>query len=364
MSSAIPGFWAVIPAGGSGTRLWPLSRRSAPKFLLDVTGSGQSLLRSTWSRLEPLVDHRVLVVTGAAHADAVRRQLPMLRDESVVAEPSPRDSMPAIGLAAALIERRDPDAVIGSFAADHVIEDEAAFHRAIHEAVAMARTGELVTIGIEPTGPATGFGYIREGAGLNVPGAEHGRRVEEFVEKPDLATAEKYLESGEYRWNAGMFVVRATTLLELLSDRHPDMVATLREIAAEPNRLEELWPSLTAIAIDHAVAEPAAAAGRVAVVPADLGWDDVGDFESIAGFSDGHHGPDGIIVLSGADDILSVDATGVVSAGSGRLIALVGVEDLIVVDTPDALLVTTPDRCQDVKKVVAQLADKGRTDLL
>ncbi|MGN6752477.1 MAG: mannose-1-phosphate guanylyltransferase [Intrasporangium sp.] len=364
VSSAIPGFWAVIPAGGSGTRLWPLSRRSAPKFLLDVTGSGQSLLRSTWSRLEPLVDHRVLVVTGAAHADAVRRQLPMLRDESVVAEPSPRDSMPAIGLAAALIERRDPDAVIGSFAADHVIEDEAAFHRAIHEAVAMARTGELVTIGIEPTGPATGFGYIREGAGLNVPGAEHGRRVEEFVEKPDLATAEKYLESGEYRWNAGMFVVRATTLLELLSDRHPDMVATLREIAAEPNRLEELWPSLTAIAIDHAVAEPAAAAGRVAVVPADLGWDDVGDFESIAGFSDGHHGPDGIIVLSGADDILSVDATGVVSAGSGRLIALVGVEDLIVVDTPDALLVTTPDRCQDVKKVVAQLADKGRTDLL
>jgi mannose-1-phosphate guanylyltransferase len=288
----------------------------------------------------------------------------MLPEGSVVAEPSPRDSMPAIGLAAALLERRDPDAVIGSFAADHVIEDEAAFHRVIHEAVALARTGELVTIGIEPTGPATGFGYIREGAGLKVPGAEHGRRVEEFVEKPDLTTAEKYLESGEYRWNAGMFVVRATTLLELLSDRHPDMVTTLREIAAEPNRLEELWPALTAIAIDHAVAEPAAAAGRVAVVPADLGWDDVGDFESIAGFSDGHHGPDGIIVLSGADDILSVDATGVVSAGSGRLIALVGVEDLIVVDTPDALLVTTPDHCQDVKKVVAQLVDKGRTDLL
>ena len=306
----------------------------------------------------------MLVVTGAAHVDAVRRQLPMLTASSVVAEPTPRDSMPAIGLAAALIERRDPDAVIGSFAADHVIEDEAAFRSVIHEAVAIARTGELVTIGIEPTGPATGFGYIRQGRLLGLPDSEHGRRVEEFVEKPDLATAEKYLESGEYRWNAGMFVVKAATLLELLSLEHADMVATLREIAADPDRLEERWPSLTAIAIDHAVAEPAAAAGRVAVVPADLDWDDVGDFESIAGFSDGHHGPHGIIVLSGADDIVSVDATGVVAAGSGRLVALVGIEDVIVVDTPDALLVTTPDHCQDVKKVVAQLADKGRTDLL
>lgn len=364
VTSAIPGFWAVIPAGGSGTRLWPLSRRAAPKFLLDLTGSGQSLLRATWSRLAPLAADRVVVVTGTSHAEAVRRQLPMLGDDSVVAEPSPRDSMPAIGLAAALIERQDPEAVIGSFAADHVIEDEAAFQRAIQEAVAIARTGELVTIGIEPTGPATGFGYIREGAPLDLPEAEHGRRVEEFVEKPDLPTAERYLETGEYRWNAGMFVVRASTLLDLLSLKHPDMAAVLREIAAQPSRLEELWPSLTAIAIDHAVAEPAAAAGRVAVVPADLGWDDIGDFQSIAGFSDGHHGPHGITVLTGADDIVAVDATGVVSAGSGRVVALVGVDDIIVVDTPDALLVTTPAHCQDVKQVVARLAEQGRTDLL
>ncbi len=364
MTSAIPGFWAVIPAGGSGTRLWPLSRRSAPKFLLDVTGSGQSLLRATWARLAPLADERIVVVTGTSHVEAVRRQLPMLAPESVIAEPSPRDSMPAIGLAAAVIERNDPNAVIGSFAADHVIEDQAAFQHAIREAVAIARTGELVTIGIEPTGPATGFGYIREGAPLDIPGVERGRRVEEFVEKPDLQTAERYLKSGEYRWNAGMFVVQASNLLELLAVGHPEMVASLRDIAAQPERLDELWPSLTAIAIDHAVAEPAADAGRVAVVPADLGWDDVGDFQSIAGFSDGHHGPEGIIVLTGADDIVAVDSTGVVSAGSGRLVALVGVEDVVVVDTPDALLVTTPDRCQDVKKVVAQLAEQGRTDLL
>lgn len=364
MTSPITDFWAVIPAGGSGTRLWPLSRRSRPKFLLDVTGSGQSLLRATRERLLPLAGDRMLVVTGAVHADAVRRQLSMAPEDAIVAEPSPRDSMPAIGLAAAIIERRDPNAVIGSFAADHVIEDESAFQAAIGEAVVLARAGELVTIGIEPTGPATGFGYIREGAPLEVPGAEHGHRVEEFVEKPDLQTAERYLAKGGYRWNAGMFVVRASTLLELLALEHPDMVSTLREIAAQPDLLDELWPSLTAIAIDHAVAEPAAAAGRVAVVPADLGWDDVGDFESIAGFSDGHHGPTGIVALSGASDIVSVDSTGVVHAGAGRLVALVGVQDVIVIDTPDALLVTTPDRCQDVKQVVAQLAEQGRTALL
>ncbi|MDN5796261.1 MAG: NTP transferase domain-containing protein [Intrasporangium sp.] len=364
MTSTIPGFWAVIPAGGSGTRLWPLSRRAAPKFLLDLTGSGQSLLQTTWSRLAPLVDDRVIVVAGSSHADAVRRQLPMLAAESVVAEPTPRDSMPAIGLAAALIERRDPDALLGSFAADHLIEDEPAFHAAIREAVVLARAGELVTIGIEPTGPATGFGYIRQGAPLGIAEAERGRRVEEFVEKPDLETAKRYLASGEYRWNAGMFVVQATTLLELLALRHPDMVSVLRMIAAQPDRLYELWPSLTAIAIDHAVAEPAAAARRVAVVPADLGWDDVGDFQSVAGLSDGHGGPTGIVALSGVDDVVSVDSTGVVSAGSGRLVALVGVEDIVVIDTADALLVTTRDHCQDVKKVVTTLAEQGRTELL
>jgi mannose-1-phosphate guanylyltransferase len=341
-----------------------LSRRNRPKFLLDVTGSGQSLLRATRERLLPLTGDRMLVVTGVAHADAVRRQLSMMPEDAIVAEPSPRDSMPAIGLAAAIIERRDPDAIIGSFAADHVIEDEAAFQEAIREAVALARAGELVTIGIEPTGPATGFGYIREGAALDVRGAQHGRRVEEFVEKPDLETAQRYLATGGYRWNAGMFVVRASTLLELLACKHPEMVTALREIAAQPERLEELWPSLTAIAIDHAVAEPAAAAGRVAVVPADLGWDDVGDFQSLAGFADSHHGASGILALAGAEDIVSVDSTGVVSAGGGRLVALVGVEDVIVIDTPDALLVTTPDRCQDVKQVVAQLKDAGRTELL
>ncbi len=357
-------FWAVLPAGGAGTRLWPLSRRSSPKFLHDLTGSGQSLLRATWERLEPLVGPRFLVVTGASHADAVRRQLPMLPDDAVVAEPSPRDSMPAIGLAAALLERRDPGAVLGSFAADHVVTRPDALRKAVREAVALARRGDLVTIGIAPTRPATGFGYIRLGDRLGVPGAPSGCRVDAFVEKPDAQTAARYLADGRFRWNAGMFVARAATLLELLGQSRPDMVATLRAIAADPRHLDALWPTLERIAIDHAVAEPAAAAGRVAVVPAELGWDDVGDFASLGPLLPAQAQVGGIRVATGAEHLLALDSTGVVSAGSGRLVAVLGVDDVVVVDTPDALLVTTRSRAQDVKQVVDALACRGRSDLL
>ena len=360
--TAIPGLWAVIPAGGSGTRLWPISRRHSPKFLHDLTGSGQSLLRETWDRLSPLVGDRILVVTGVAHEEAVRRQLPMLGYDAVVAEPSPRDSMPAIGLAAAILERRDPEAILGSFAADHVVRDAAAFHRAVTEAAALARRGELVTIGIEPTEPSTAFGYVRVGDTLGIDEAPSACRVEEFVEKPDLETATSYLESGVYRWNAGMFVVGATTLLELLAVRHPDMVDSLRIIAGDPRRMRDLWPSLHKIAIDHAVAEPAAAAGRVAVVPASFGWDDVGDFASLARLVPESLERPGITAIGPVDDIISIDSSATVAAG-GRLVALIGVEDLVVVDTQDALLITRPDRAQDVKKVVEMLIAQGRSDL-
>ena len=359
----IEGFWAVIPAGGAGTRLWPLSRRQSPKFLHDLTGSGQSLLRATWARLEPLVGDRMLVVTGVAHEDAVRRQLPGLSYDAVVAEPSPRDSMPAIGLAAAIIERRDPGAVLGSFAADHVVTDTDAFRSAVTEAVALARCGELVTIGIEPTHPATGFGYIRQGKALDVPGAPSARRVDEFVEKPDPETAAQYLSTGDYRWNAGMFVVGATTLLELLAVGHPEMVDNLRTIASDPRRMRDLWPTLTRIAIDHAVAEPAAAAGRVAVVPAALGWDDVGDFASLGGLVADSEELPGIKVIGEAGEVLAIDSTGLV-ATSGRTVALVGVEDIVVIDTPDALLVMPRERAQDVKRIVELLGSGQHAELL
>lgn len=358
MSDAVSRLWAVVPAGGAGTRLWPLSRARAPKFLLDLTGTGRTLLQATADRLAPLVDERLVVVTGRAHLDAVRRQLDLPADR-VLAEPSPRDSMAAIGWAAAVVERRDPDALIGSFAADHVITEDAAFRAAVAEAAAVAETGDLVTIGITPTGPSTGFGYIRTGEPL--AGFASARRARAFVEKPDAERAAAYVASGEYRWNAGMFVVRAGRLLDLLAEHHPDLAGALRDLAAEPGRLDEVWSDLERIAIDHAVAEPAADAGAVAMVPGDFAWDDVGDFASLG---DLLPAVDGLRVLGDAAAVTAVDARGTVITSTGRQVAVVGLDDVVVVETADALLVTTRERAQDVKRVVEALRAGGRSDLL
>jgi len=359
----IDGLWAVIPAGGAGTRLWPLSRSSSPKFLHDMTGAGSSLLQSTWDRLTPLCGEHIMVVTGVLHEVAVQAQLPELSPANLLPEPAPRGSMAAIGLAAAILERRDPDAVIGSFAADHVIGEPEIFADCVREAVALARAGYVVTIGIEPTFPATGFGYIRVGDPLAIAGASHGMQVRSFVEKPDEATARGFLETGEYHWNAGMFVVGATVLLDLLADFHPRLAADLRDIAAEPARLAELWPGLTNMAIDHAVAEPAAAVGRVAVVPGRFTWDDVGDFDSLSSLLSDVAAAPGLKVLGEPDLVLARDATGVVIPGSGRTVAVLGLDDIVVVDTPDAVLVTTRARAQEVKVLVDQLKATGRANL-
>ena len=359
--SEIPGFWAVIPAGGAGTRLWPLSRAGHPKFLQDLTGSGRSLLQQTLDRVEPLAGERVVVVTGAAHADAVREQLPSLGAGELLAEPAPRDSMAAIGLAAAVIEARDPEAVIGSFAADHVIPDAEAFRACVAEAAEVARGGQVVTIGIEPTHPSTGFGYIQ--MGRPIPGAPTARRVRQFVEKPDARRATAYLSTGEFRWNAGMFVVRAGTLLDLLHRWHPELAEGLRAIAADPTRLGEVWPKLERIAIDHAVAEPAADIGVGGVVPGDLGWHHIGDFPSLAALRPAPGGGEAPRVLGDASLVHSVDSTGLVSPRGGRPVAVVGLEDVVVIDAGDAVLVTTLERAQDVKQVVEQLKALGRTDL-
>ncbi len=359
VTEPIDDFWAVIPAGGAGTRLWPLSRSSSPKFLHDLTGSGRSLLQDTHERLAPLVDGRFVVVTGRAHRDAVVAQLPSVRPDAVLGEPSPRDSMAAIGLAAALLEREDPAAVMGSFAADHVIADPDAFRASVRLAVEAARDDWLVTLGIEPTHPSSAFGYIHVGDAL--PDRPEVRAVREFVEKPSPAVAEEYLATGAYRWNAGMFVVRPTVLLDLLAQWHPDLAAALRAIAADPARLDEVWPDLPRIALDHAVAEPAAAAGRVAVVPVSFGWDDIGDFDSLASLLGAP--PEGPAVLGDEALVRAVDATGLVVPGSGRVVAVVGLDDVVVVDTPDAVLVTTRARAQAVKQVVAALQEDGRTDL-
>lgn len=356
---SIEHFWAVIPAGGAGTRLWPLSRSSAPKFLHDLRGEGRTLLQETRDRLAPLVDDRVIVVTGQAHHEAVIAQLPEVSADSVIAEPSPRDSMAAIGLAAALLERSDPDAVMGSFAADHVITDPAAFAESVRRAVQVARDGWLVTLGIEPTSPSSAFGYVHVGDPL--PGHEGAARVREFVEKPSTATAQGYLSTGRYRWNAGMFVVRPGVLLDLLGEWHPGFAADLRAIAADRSRLSELWPGLPRIALDHAVAEPAAAAGRVAVVPSSFPWEDIGDFDALATLLE--RAGAATSVLGDASGVLAVESSGLVVPAGGRVVAVVGLDDVVVVDTPDALLVTTRSRAQQVKQVVAALKESGRADL-
>lgn len=358
-AAEVADLWAVVPAGGAGTRLWPLSRSAAPKFLLDLTGAGRSLLQQTRDRLTPLVGDRFVVVTGQAHREAVARQLPGVADRWVLAEPSPRDSMAAIGLAAALLERHDPAAVIGSFAADHVVEDPDGFRECVRTAVAAARDGWLVTIAVEPTSPSTAFGYVR----LGDPLAEHPgvRLVQEFVEKPSLPTAREYLASGHYRWNAGMFVVRPALLLDLLAEQDAAFAADLRAVAEQPARLPELWPGLPRIAIDRAVAEPAAAAGRVVSVPASFDWDDVGDFEALGRLLDST--PGAPTVLGDPRRVVGLDTTGLVVAAGRRTVAVVGVSDVVVVDTDDALLVTTRRHAQQVRWVVETLRDTGRGDL-
>lgn len=354
---------AIIPAGGAGTRLWPLSRRSHPKFLTDLTGAGRTLLQQTVDRLSP-VSHPPVVVTGVAHAEAVASQLPDVPEQNVMAEPSPRDSMAAIALATAVIAERHGDVVVGSFAADHVIADEQAFHNAVREAERAAEKGYVVTIGITPDHPATGFGYIHEGE--LIEGMTRTRHVVEFVEKPNGEAAESYLAAGRYRWNAGMFVAKTSVLLGALERFEPQLHAGISEIARaydSPDRADVLgrvWPTLKKIAIDHAIAEPLADDGGVAVVPVEMGWSDVGDFASLRDVVDA-----GAQVAPGgaAHPVITVGAEGTLAYTHSKPIAIVGVANAVVVETADAILVTAREAAQDVKEVVSKITDMGRDDL-
>lgn len=362
-------FVAVIPAGGVGTRLWPLSRAAAPKFLHDLTGSGQTLIRATYDRLESLSSRPLMVVTGQAHEEAVIGQLPHLHADDLVLEPSPKDSAAAIGLAAAILALRDEDTIMGSFAADQVIGPVETFQEAVREAVATAAGGRIVTIGIQPTYPSTGFGYIRQGRPLEVAGAPHARDVDRFVEKPGEAQAQEYLDSGEYLWNAGMFVAPVKLMLSHLAASEPELHAGLMEIARawdtdqRQEVMERVWPDLKKTAIDYAVAEPASAAGDVAVIPGTFTWDDVGDFAAIARLNPAKDAT-GITVIGDTPRVYSDQATGVVVTDTQRVIAMIGVEDIVVVDTPDALLVTTTEHAQSVKQAVEALKARGREDVL
>lgn len=371
VTSPLQRFHPFIPAGGVGSRLWPLSRADAPKFLLDLTGSGSSLLRATYDRLAGLSAGPIMVVTGRSHAGAVQEQLPELTSDDLVLEPSPKDSAAAIGLACTLIARRDPDAIIGSFAADHVVEPAETFQAVVKEAVEAAATGRIVTIGITPSSPATGFGYIKAGESLGLEQAPNALTVEQFVEKPDMDTARQYVASGNYTWNAGMFVAPVGLMLQYLRQSEPELAAGLDVIADawDTDRrdavVDEVWPTLTKTAIDYAVAEPAAAAGDVAMVPGDFTWEDVGDFAAINRLNqvDPSGDPD-VAILGKNNRVLSDESSGIVVSDTGRLIALIGVQDIVVVDTPDALLVTTAEHAQRVKDAVNSLKKNGDTDVL
>ncbi|MDQ2682769.1 MAG: mannose-1-phosphate guanylyltransferase, partial [Chloroflexota bacterium] len=317
-------FWAVIPAGGSGTRLWPLSRAARPKFLLPLVGEA-SLLQQTVQRVGELTGpEQTLVVCGPAHAAAIARQLPQLPETNIVVEPSPRGSGPAIVLAAALIHQRDPDAIMGSFAADHDVTDQRSFLSAVRTAIDAARHDWLVTIGLTPTRPEIGYGYIERSNDV-VLAHDTGTAFEalRFVEKPPLETAQEYVASGRFLWNASMFIWSCATLLDIVSELMPDLYAAVCRIVDvwDTQRREQVmareWAALETSTIDEGVMERAT---RVAVVPAEFGWSDVGDWHGLGELIE--HDAVGNSVRG---DLVQVETTqSVVWSETQRLIALVG----------------------------------------
>ncbi len=350
---------AVILAGGGGTRLWPLSRRARPKQFLDAFGT-RPLLVDTFARLSPSIPaDRTWVVAGRGHADEIRRLLPDLPPDRLLVEPMAKNTAPAIGFACATIAASDPDAVVAVLPSDHVVARPEAFRRLIEAAASLAAERRmLVTLGIVPDHPATGYGYLERGEAIGPFGGETAYRVARVVEKPDRARAERFLASGRYLWNSGVFVWRAGDLLDEL-DRHlPDLGAGLRELSAAPaiartEVAERLFAAASSISIDYAVMERS---DRVALFPADVGWDDIGSFRSLARRPAGEE--------AGVRERVAVDAERNLVHAPGKVVALVGVDDLIVVDSGDALLVVCRDRAEDVKKVVEELTRRGRTDLL
>jgi mannose-1-phosphate guanylyltransferase len=350
----------VIPAGGSGTRLWPLSRATRPKFLLPLLGE-RSLLQQTVDRISALIPpERIVVVCGPAHAAPVARQLPELPERQVVVEPAPLGSGPAIVLATALIARRDPEAIVASFAADHEVSNPPAFQSAVRVAIAAARDDWLVTIGLTPTRPETGFGYIERSEDVVVCTDEGtAYRAERFVEKPNPETAQDYVASGRFLWNASMFVWRARALLDQVARLQPELYAGVNRIAAawgtpEQERITaEIWSRLLESTIDEGILERA---DRLAVVPAAFGWSDVGDWNNLGELI--ARDPFGNSVRG--DLVQSETRNSVVWSETGRLVALVGLDNIAVVDTEDALLVVDRTHAQEVRRIVDQLKSMRR----
>jgi mannose-1-phosphate guanylyltransferase len=357
--------YAVIMAGGGGTRLWPLSRTHRPKPFLPLVGS-TTLLQSTVARLSPLIEPRdVYVVTDGRYGDLVREQLPDVPPGNILAEPMGRNTAAAVAYAAAAIERPAGEVMV-VLPADHRIADEPGFRAALAAAAARAAAGDLVTLGITPTGPETGYGYVLATGEPSVAGGADTWRVERFIEKPTVERATELLAAGGASWNAGIFVWRRGSVLDGLRAHAPDILGALEAaLATSPEALAAAYPGIRATSIDYALLEPASLAGAVAVVPTDVGWSDLGSWAALleAGLADGDAGV--ISHTEGGAQVIGVGGHDVlVHAAGGRLVAVVGLADVIVVDTPDALLVVARDAAQDVKKVVDLLAERGQQDRL
>ena len=357
--------YAVIMAGGAGTRFWPASRALRPKQLLPLAGgSEETLLASTVRRLAPLVTpDRVLVVTGKHLAAATALAVPDVPTSQILCEPAPRNTAPCIAWATAAIARMDPDSVVAVLPSDHFIANEAEFRRVLESALLAAASGRVTTVGIVPTRAETGYGYIEVGDAID--GQASAKAVARFVEKPDRARAESFLAGGKHLWNAGMFFFRASDMAALVAQHLPELAAGVKKIddAAGSDRarevLESVFPTLPSVSIDHGVMEKAAG---LAVVPGEFGWNDVGSWQSA--WELGSRDDAGNVLAPGA---LAIDAKNnlVRTLGGGKkTVALVGVHDLVVVETEDAILVIPRDRAQDVRLVVEALKFAGRTELL
>jgi mannose-1-phosphate guanylyltransferase len=347
--------FAIVMAGGSGTRLWPLSRRRTPKQLLALTGE-TSLLQQTVARLgELLKPHDIYVITSQAHVRATRDQLPQLPEDNVLGEPLARSTAVAAGLATVLA-RRDPDEVCLVLPADHFVADEAAFAASLREAARVAERGYLVTLGVVPSHAATGYGYIKAGERLHP--SSPTAMVERFVEKPDAQTAERYLAEGGHLWNAGVFVWRVYAFRQAVERFQPelaralDRIGSLHRVPGWMGEVRDILEPIPAITIDVGIAEPAAAEGRMAVVPLDAGWSDIGSWSSLLEALTRARGKD--LVASG--EHLDRGSRNVLVHGGDRLVVTVGLEDVIIVDTPDALLVCRRDRAEEIKPVLDEIA--------
>jgi mannose-1-phosphate guanylyltransferase len=351
--------FTVVMAGGAGTRFWPASRHDRPKQLLPLAGlPGEPLIAASVRRILPVCpEERILVVTARHLTPAMRVALPGLPAENFLSEPTPRNTAPCIGWATATLLRRDPDAVVMVLPSDHFIADEDGFRAAVLEAAELTKTCAVATVGITPTRPETGYGYMEKGRAMGGAAFE----VKRFVEKPDRARAEAYVTSGQYLWNSGMFFFRARAMSDMIRRHLPELAAGIERIdraathGDEAAEVEEVFPSLPSISIDHGVMEKAES---VAMVAGNFGWSDVGSWQSswelAAKDANGNAAPKSSVLVDASGNLVSDLSTD----REGRVVALIGVHDLAVVLTDDALLIIPRDRAQDVRKAIDTLKER------